>query len=407
MSSIHQTEISIRSTHLQFILIACVVITMPLMEFPPVIIANKGIRFDWLFCAFLIGSVFIVRLLSDGKIRFGEIQVAAAFFLFASFCGLINAVNLADYLTLEIQLINGIFLIFCASNIHISENHLVILTKCYILVSGLLAIYAIYQFIGTPFGLPYVVIEFTHPAGRYMHSGYVEGIFIRPTSLFSEPRRLGLYILGPLTLMVFYTFFNRKKAALFNRTVDLFLCVLFITTIILLRSLATYLLLILSLLFVAIKAGKIIPFIKLTAIIFLSFFLLSLLSHFLFKDSYLPLITKRFMKLYTNTVNIFYYLDLFVEQGKRSSGTSLTVQVANIIDAIRIWWHYPIVGIGLNNYGHGLDFYLGSTKNCKGVFHILATMGIAGFASFFYFLFAVFKSIFDFGKIHFFVSQGS
>jgi len=252
--------------------------------------------------------------------------------------------------------------------------------KTYIGIASLIAIYGIYQFFAVKFSLPFIDITSaisTSGVGRGV-SYYAEPSLFRSHATFQEPLFFGNYILSVFPLLLILSFFKYKKNILTKNALliksNLFLVFIFATALLLTKSRGAWLGFIgaILLLFFFSKIKFKIKLIGITIfiLIFISILIIPFVSY-----------------QYSN-------LGEFISPRFSSEILSQEPRLLGLSFVLDLWKQYPILGVGLGNYGFYAAQHFHSPLIVSGAgrwLQALVETGILGFAAFIWLIFTYYK----------------
>lgn len=237
--------------------------------------------------------------------------------------------------------------------------------KVYIGIALLISTYGIYQFFANKFGLPFVDITSaisTRGVG-YGVAYYADPALFRPHATFQEPLNFGHYILSifPLVLILYIFKDNSSKNNLLIKP-NLFLIFIFATALLLTKSGGAWVgftvAILLTLLLIKRKHKLKLIGLLVFAVIFFSILILPFIS-----DQY-------------RNVGEFITFRFSLEQ------LSQQPRLLSIPFIIDLWQRYPILGVGIGNYGLYAASHFSSPVivSALGIFQqALVETGILGF----------------------------
>jgi hypothetical protein len=341
------TAISMTKTRSSRIPIARVLLYLLVLSFPFFSVEPKIFRPDWWIGGALI-VVFAFSVLARGRFRLDPIGHAVLWFNAAVL--LSTAVNFwsweaaqwVEFLTLWLQLIFATLLYFALSNLKLSIPEMRFLLKLWIGIAVMVALYGLYQALARNLDLPFAYVPHLHPelSPSQLEWGLGFAGYMRPSSVLREPTYLGNYLLGPLLIAAILTFFKRDQLWLFksrgwNRASVFILFAAFITSF----SLAGYITL-LSVILIAALLNRLSRklALRLIGIGIVALILIAIVS--------LSLDLRLVSAIVGRSKWAVQTVILAEEIG--ALGTSEGVRLQEVILALSVWTHYPMVGIGLN-----------------------------------------------------------
>ncbi|MCK4520290.1 O-antigen ligase family protein [Candidatus Parcubacteria bacterium] len=237
--------------------------------------------------------------------------------------------------------------------------------KAYIGIALVVSIYGVYQFFAVKFGLPFVDITSAISTGGHSYgvSYYTDPSLFRAHATFQEPLNFGHYLLSVIPfLLTMYIFKNKSKTTQkvflnvkwFPILIFIMLFALFLT-----KSRGAWIGFLASMFFLLIMI-KTKYKLKLVAIFFLIALIIGLFFFFYSPGVY-QTISEEFTHRFSAGPRLTYYSFIF-----------------------DLWKEYPILGVGIGNYGwYGASYFSSSALvSAHGVFqNTLVETGILGFLS--------------------------
>jgi len=266
-------------------------------------------------------------------------------------------------------------LIFSVSTLRVRRKHLRRLVYTFVGISILVSAYAIYQTFARTYDLPFGYLTIYNPSlapekGAMTRGGMI-GSYVRPSSFFTEPSRLGLFLLTP-TLICFYLYISATKR--WMRKILLVALILTGFAFILSFSIGAYIAMGAAVLFGFFIRGWRKYSLRLILVVvglglILSFLLLPVLGY-----SFLEMIWIR-------GVAQFQVFGVEAYSQSQFAVSSAFDRLVRAKQAFQVWWDHPLLGVGLNNFGR---FYApGIPALVHSAFlQSLAEMGILGGVSF-------------------------
>lgn len=374
------------------------VITLPL-EATLVIEAGFTIRPSYVVLLFLLMGL-LSRALFSGRIIgsfktplnlpiFAYITVAALSLMIATLFYLPSTVILAEsmrYRGSELRGLIQLFLLIFYSLTYFltvyfcsNKKRLLLTLNVYIGVALIISLYGTYQFLAIYYHLPFVDITNAISTGGE-HIGVLHSsspAYFRSHGTFQEPLNFGHYLVSVIPFLLALYLCQEKKGKKILLIISLLPILIMLMSLILTKSRGAWIgffgSLVLILFFInvkqRIKVFGILAFIGIILGIFASF--------------YLP-------EGYNNIPVIFS--QRFVE-----IDFATDPRIAYIGYIIRLFKQYPILGVGIGNYGFHAASYFGSNLvvSAHGIYgRILAETGLLGFMSFCWLLAVYYRTLF-------------
>jgi hypothetical protein len=358
-------------------------ICLPLGGFSVLNVGQRGIQPAWVLGLFIFVLYLINVILGNKYINKNIINIAIIilwFFLFLSISSSIisgNNLRIIDFFTTYFSFSISMLVFFSITSFELSFYYLEKIIRWYIIISALMAVLGIVQFVCSYLGYPFEV-NFTNKS--WMHyaqkSGYenILGGFKRSAGLLREPRQFGLYLTGSITLL-FYLFYSRSLRILKSSNIILLFMVVGFG-ILCSMSLSAFIITVICLTIVAaIHFQKIIHFKSLVNLAYVAAFA-SLITFLLFKYTDIEIIFywKRF-----KVPNVSQLWNVFIELPERENAYGYSHYIANISFAFHVFMDHPLFGVGVNNLPHF------SMKGYYGAHHpwrLVAESGLLGTTAF-------------------------
>jgi O-antigen ligase len=249
--------------------------------------------------------------------------------------------------------------------------------KAYIFIAAVVSIYGIYQFFAVKFGLPFVDITnavSTTGSGLGVNH-YIEAELFRSHSTFQEPLDFGHYILSIFPIMLFLYIFKKNpgKNGLLVKS-NIFLIIIMAIALLLTKSGGA---------FVGFAVASASIFFLLEPRLKLKLIGLAVFAVIIFSILILPFISSQ----YHNIGEFITY---------RFSAEQRQPRLDPIPYMIGLWSQYPILGVGIGNYGlYAADYYSRDVvQGALGIYQqSLLETGIIGFSALILLLFVYFKTM--------------
>lgn len=228
------------------VLLGLFVLSLP---FFPVWQGEGLVRPDW-----IVGGVLILLFFLRVALRQRMILThVAPWVVLLNLAALMSSINLwssnasqvqvYEFSTVWLQLVNASLLFFAISNARVSRLRLLSILRLWVAAACLVAIYGIYQAFARNLGWPlaYVPLLNPRPSPSHLSWGLGFGGYIRPSSILREPSYLGEYLLGPLLLTMYGLFYGKDRGLLFKSgLVNRMIFVVLMTAFVLAFSLSAY-----------------------------------------------------------------------------------------------------------------------------------------------------------------------
>jgi hypothetical protein len=334
-------------------LVYLLVLATPFSIYPALVLAGRGVK-PFHAIAVLIGVLGLLRIaVARVPIRLTPVTKGAlAFEAVASLSLAGFAVagptfpGLFDFATVWIQLTIVVLLVVGVSTLNFERSHVRRLVWILLATATAVSVYAIYQAFARMYGLPLAYLDILNPtlAGRASQGAGAFGPFVRPSAFFTEPSRLGAFLLTPLlvswSLLVSSARFGPTERRVLEAAFALILA-----AFVLAFSMGAYLALggavLLGLIFVPTReaAAKFLV-VGTGALVTLSVILYPILDEFLAK-----IIAVRAL------AHLEPLLGLGAVESSPFAGTSVSPRLARLEAGLGVWMAYPLLGVGINNFG--------------------------------------------------------
>ena len=242
--------------------------------------------------------------------------------------------SLSEFTTTAGQLFFASMMVLAVSNFRVDRAMFVRILQVWLLVATAVAAYAIYQSFARNLGWPLAYLDLSNPTfGARTAAGQFGG-YIRPSSVFFEPSRLGTYLLGPLILAAITLVGRREYSIIFRRRSFHWLVLLTISVGILLSfTLTAYLALMFAIAIVILSSKVSVNLIRLskTAIGVLIGVAVVVVALEIFGISFLAAFER-----------VGRVVGTPLEDG------SVQERTARAVVALKIWIDHPLFGVGVN-----------------------------------------------------------
>jgi len=365
---------------LHWLLVYLLVLGTPFSIYPVVATSTRGLK-PFQFFALLIILVGFARLCTGAVLRLNAVSKSVLFFCGVALFSLVgfavhggNWPNLIDYGSASIQLFIVAGLVLSVSTLKVRRRNLRRLVYVVLGISILVSVYAIYQSLARMYDLPFAYLEIYNPslAGRGGQGGGQFGIFVRPSAFFTEPTRLGQFLLTPTLLNLFlYTSAPRR----WNRTYLLAAFVLTAFAFILGFSMGSYVAM-----GGAIAAGLFVKGVRTYSIrvILTSVGAVVALSLLFFPILGVPLWEVIWVRTVAH-LQVFGFESVYSQSSFAT--TSVSQRLARAQEGLQVWWNHPLLGVGLNNFTRFYTRDVGTGLH-SAFLQSLAQMGVLGGVAF-------------------------
>jgi len=365
---------------LQWLLVYLLVLGTPFSIYPVVATSTRGLK-PFHFFALLIILVGFLRLCAGTALRLNAASKSALFFFGVALFSLVGFavyggswLDLFDYGSTSTQLFIGVGAVLSVSTLKVRRRNLRRLVHVVSGISVLVSVYAIYQSLARMYDLPLAYLEIYNPSldNREGQRGGQFGLFFRPSAFFTEPSRLGQFLLTPMLLSLFAYLTAPTR---WNRSYLLTAIILTVSAFILAFSMGAYVAVggavVVGLLLQGVRKYSIRVILTSVGILAtLSFFFYPILGYSLREMIWVRAVAH---------LQVFGINDIYPESP--FGGTSVDNRVARAQEGFKVWWNHPFLGVGLNNFKR---FYSSSVAPAlhSGFLKSLVEMGIPGGVAF-------------------------
>lgn len=242
--------------------------------------------------------------------------------------------SLAEFVTVAGQLVLGSMVFVAVANFKVDRQRLTLILQVWLLVAGAIGAYAIYQAFARNLGLPFGYLELSNQSYVSITAAGRFGDFVRPSSVFFEPSRLGVYLIAPTILVTFSMAGPRMSSLIFkSRAIHFVLLMSIVGGFMLSFAMSGYISLAVAGLVMIVSARRLVGFNQLVLI---------------------GLGTASVLVLLVVAISIsnIDFLSAFERVGRvfsdPTSDGSTIERAARVIVGFRIWLDYPIIGVGAN-----------------------------------------------------------
>lgn len=339
---------------LQRWLVYLLLVVTPFSIYPAFVAFGSGVK-PFHAVGAVIGLVGLSIVLVSGRgIRLNPVLEGALGLLAVASLSLVGFVvagpsmgGLIDFGTLWFQLSVAVLAVVGVSTIPFRERHVRNLTRVFLGVAAAISAYAIYQTFARMYGLPFAYPAILNPSlggGGPLTRGGSFGPFVRPSAFFTEPSRLGAFLLTPL-LVNWFLLFSSNESAKPDRWFFLTTFAFIVTAFVLAFSLGAYIALagaVATGLFFAPTRKVITRFVGggLGAVAALSAILYPILDELLVK-----IIAVRSVALFEP------FFDLGGISSSPFAATSIEPRLERMMAGFEVGLDHPFLGVGLNNFG--------------------------------------------------------
>jgi len=311
-----------------FLGLSMIVLTLPFERIPTLDIGLFTLKIDQLFAGITI-IAWILKLLFDReKMQSYPIGYPIILFLVTGLISTIYAVDLSRAISVYIFIAFMIFVSYLTDNLIDSKEKLINIVKLFFIITFIICLYGIYQFLGDIAGLSYTITGL-----KDIYTKIVLG-FPRIQAFSMEPLFLANYLFIPLGLAVGLYIFGQKQIISEWKLIGL---IIFITLIIILGvSRGALIALACMVLFFILLFPKKIINIKNILIFLVSFLVIGASAYGFLKISN------------SNAIDKFIS---HVQIQDFETGESVQKRLADYQLAIDFWEESPWIGIGPGNYG--------------------------------------------------------
>jgi hypothetical protein len=365
---------------LQWLLVYLLVLSTPFTIYPIIATSTRGLK-PFQFFAILIILVGFVRLCGGAAVKLNAVTKSILFFCGVALLSLVGFAvsdgtwsNLTDYSSTAIQLFIVAGLVFSVSSLRADRKHLRRLLYVILIISVVISAYAIYQSLARMYGLPFAYLEIYNPSltGRGGQGGGAQGPFVRPSAFFTEPSRLGQFLLTP-TLLSLFLYISAPKQ--WNQAFLLIALVFTVAGFLLAFSMGAYIAM-----GGAIAAAFFINEVRTYAlrVVLISVGTLFVLSLILY-----PVLEVPFWEIMWSRAVL--HLQTFgtesVQPESIAVSTSVSARLAKAQEGLHVWLNHPFLGVGVNNFERFYSQGAGSGLH-SALLQSLAEMGILGGVAF-------------------------
>jgi len=367
----------------QWLLVYLLVLGTPFSIYPVVATSTRGLK-PFQFFALLIILLGFVRLCGGAAVWLNAATKSVLFFCGVALLSLVGFAvsggtwsNLTDYSSTAVQLFIGAGAVFSVSTLRVERKHLRRLVYVFLGISLVVSIYAMYQSLARMYDLPLAYLTIYNPSlspeeGAKITRGGQFGIFLRPSAFFTEPSRLGQFLLTPTLFSLFLCISSPRR---WNRTYLLLTFILTVSAFILAFSMGAYIAMggavAVGLLMRGVRKYSIrVILTSVGAVVVLSFLFYPILGYFLGEMMWVRIVAH---------LQVFGISDVYTQSPFAS--TSVGNRLARAQEGFQVWWNHPLLGVGLNNFER---FYPPDVTGLQSAFvKSLAEMGILGGIAFF------------------------
>lgn len=212
-------------------------VSLLLGGFSVVNIAQRGIQLAWVL-GFLVAGLYLVTLVSGNRrIYKDNIIIVLLVLIFSIFISIKSpflsrdSSRFVDFFTTFLQFLLSVFVFFAFTSYKMPPSYVEKIARWYIITSALMAAFAILQLVCAYFGHP-LNVTFTNDSwvlGGGQKIGYetVLGNFRRSAGLFREPRQLGAYLMGGLSISAYCLIAKSSRFLRPSRQIFLFVVIFF------------------------------------------------------------------------------------------------------------------------------------------------------------------------------------
>jgi len=365
---------------LHWLLVYLLVLGTPFSIYPVVATSTRGLK-PFQFCALLIILLGFARLCAGVALRLNAASKSVLFFCGVALFSLVgfavhggNWPDLIDYGSASIQLFIVAGLVLSVSTLKVRRRNLRRLVYVVLGISILVSVYTIYQSLARMYDLPLSYLEIYNPslASRESQGGGQILFFVRPSAFFTEPSRLGQFLLTP-TLLSLFLYISAPRR--WNRTYLLAALVLTTSAFLLGFSMGSYVAMGAAVGFGLFVRGVRTYSLRVVgasvgALVVLSFIFYPILGYPLWEMVWVRAVAH---------LQVFGLGDIYSQSP--FAVTSVGSRLTRAQEGLRVWWNNPFLGVGINNFGR--FFTQGVAPRIhSALLQSLAEMGILGGVAF-------------------------
>ncbi len=192
----------------QHLLFASLLIAIPFYGFSFFNFRGQPVGRPDIVLSSLLAVAFVLDVVvAQRKVTFNRTMIWILLLNVATLLSTVNAFvnpgfSFAEFSTVAGQVALGSVIVLAVSNFKVDKAEFTRYLQIWLLVSAAIGAYAIYQAFARNLGWPYAYLNLSNPTYVAETGAGQFGGFIRPSSVFFEPSRLGTYLVGPSFLAI-------------------------------------------------------------------------------------------------------------------------------------------------------------------------------------------------------------
>lgn len=365
-------------------LLLALLVAIPFFSFSLLNVRNIPIGRPDILIVFLLVFAFLLSMLNARRTLLLNRAFLWIFWLnVATFLSIVNlylrpTFSLIEFATMAGQLFLASVMVLAISNLRVDRVTFLRILQVWLLVAAGVAAYAVYQSFARNLGWPFAYLDLSNPSYVAQTAAGQFGGYIRPSSVFFEPSRLGTFLLGPLILAAITLAARRHSSMIFSRRSFHWLVLLTLSAGTLLSfTLTAYLALMFTFIIVVLSSKRKFHVSKPSRIVIgVGIGVVAVVVVF-------ELIGISFLAAFERVWSVV---------GTPLGDGSVAERVARVIVTVKIWIDNPVFGVGINqvqfvsgNYSFPSWYAYGDTAfSTTGVLWlaVLSQIGIIGFVAF-------------------------
>ena len=324
----------------QRLLFAGLLTTVPFFSFSFLNINDVPIGRPDIIVASLLAIVFVLSVLAGRrKLIFNHSMVWILLLGVATLLSAVNALfipnfSFTEFATVAGQIVLASVVVLAVSNLRVDKRRLTLFLQTWLWTAAAVGAYAIYQALARNLGWPLAYLDLSNPTFTSTTAAGQFGSFIRPSSVFFEPSRLGTYLVAP-TLLAMLTLAGPQRSSLIFRrkTVHQILLTMIVGGLLLSFAMSGYL---------AIGAAALVMLVSSRGRIDKN--LLRIVGVGTLIAIALVIFANQFLNV--DFLSAFERISRLVSSP--TTDGSILERAARVIVGLRIWADYPILGVGGN-----------------------------------------------------------
>jgi hypothetical protein len=204
-------------------LLLALLVAIPFFSFSLLNVRNIPIgRLDILIVFLLVFAFLLSMLTVRRTLLLNRAFLWICWLNVATFLSIVNlylrpTFSLLEFVTMAGQLFLASVMILAVSNLRVDRVTFLRILQVWLLVAAGVAAYAVYQSFARNLGWPFAYLDLSNPSYVARTVGGQFGGYIRPSSVFFEPSRLGTFLVGPLILAAITLAARRHSSMIFRR----------------------------------------------------------------------------------------------------------------------------------------------------------------------------------------------